>query len=123
MQPHNCTNLGFPIAEIEATGEFVISKEQNAGGLVTTETVTAQLLHAIQGPYYYNSDVTANLEMIELVQEGPNRVRVRGVVGSPPPPTTKVGITAEGGWQAEFHFFLTDKILFYVQWLQLAYVI
>lgn len=30
-----------------------------------------------------------------------------GVQGLPAPPTTKVGITAKGGWQAEFHFFLT----------------
>jgi hypothetical protein len=28
-------------------------------------------------------------------------------VGSATPPTTKVGITAKGGFQAEFHFFLT----------------
>jgi hypothetical protein len=107
LKANNCTNLGFPIAEIEASGQFIITKETNAGGIVTVETVTAQLIYEIQGPYYYNSDVTANLEKIKLVQEGPNRVRVLGVVGSPPPPTTKVGITAKGGWQAEFHFFLT----------------
>ena len=93
----NCTNLGFPIAEIESNGQFVITKEKNTGGLVSLETVTVQLIYEIQGPYYYNSDVTANLEGIKLVQEGPNRVRVHGVVGSPPPPTTKVGITAKGG--------------------------
>ena len=102
-----CTNLAFPIAEIESDGQFVITKEENAGGLVSIETVTAQLIYEIQGPYYYNSDVTANLEGIQLVQEAPNRVRVHNVVGSPPPPTTKVGITGKGGWQAEFHFFLT----------------
>jgi hypothetical protein len=107
LKQNNCTNLGFPIAEIEANGQFVITKEKAAGGLVITETVTAQLIYEIQGPYYYNSDVTASLENIKLIQEGPNRVRVIGVVGSPPPPTTKVGITAKGGWQAEFHFFLT----------------
>ncbi|KAH6673038.1 hypothetical protein B0J14DRAFT_481972 [Halenospora varia] len=107
LKANNCTNLGFPIAEIESNGQFVITKEEDAGGIVTVETVTAQLIYEIQGPFYYNSDVTANLENIRLVQEGPNRVRVLGVVGSPPPPTTKVGITAKGGWQAEFHFFLT----------------
>jgi len=107
LEPNNCTNLGFPIAEIEADGQFVITKEENAGGIVSTDTVAAQLIYEIQGPYYYNSDVTANLEGIQLVQEGPNRVRVKGVVGTPPPPTTKVGITAKGGWQAEFHFFLS----------------
>jgi hypothetical protein len=64
-------------------------------------------LYEIQGPLYYNSDVTARIDKIKLTQEAPDRVRLSGVQGSPPPPTTKVGITARGGWQAEFHFFLT----------------
>ena len=106
LKAGNCTNLGFPIAEIEASGEFVVTKEENAGGIVTVNTVTSQLVYEIQGPLYYNSDVTAHLGNIRLIQEGPNRVRVVGVVGYPPPPTTKVGLTAKGGWQAEFHFFL-----------------
>lgn len=104
----NCTNLGFPIAEIEADGQFVITKETNAGGPASIETVTARLIYEIQGPYCYNLDVTANLEGVKLVQEEQNRVRVSGIVGSPPPSTTKVGITAKGGWQSEFHFFLTS---------------
>ncbi|KAF2827928.1 DUF1446-domain-containing protein [Ophiobolus disseminans] len=103
----NCTNLGFPIGEIEANGEFVVTKEETAGGIVNVQTVTAQLLYEIQGPLYYNSDVTARFDGIQLHQEAPNRVRVTGVVGLPPPPTTKIGITAKGGWQAEVHFFLT----------------
>ena len=103
----NCENFGFPIAEIEASGQFVITKEKNTGGIVTPASCSSQLLYEIQGPYYYNSDVTAFLEGMQMVQEGPERVRVSGVVGLPPPPTTKVGITAKGGWQAEFHYFLT----------------
>ncbi|OQV03598.1 hypothetical protein CLAIMM_08620 [Cladophialophora immunda] len=103
----NCFDFGFPIAEIEASGEFVITKEANTGGIVTVGSVLSQLLYEIQGPYYYNSDVTAELTGVRMAQEGPERVRVSGVVGHPPPPTTKVGITAKGGWQAEFHFFLT----------------
>jgi hypothetical protein len=74
---------------------------------LNVQTVTGQLVYEIQGPLYYNSDVTARLDKIKLVQEGPTRVRVTGVEGFPPPPTTKIGVTAKGGWQAEFHFFLT----------------
>jgi hypothetical protein len=69
----------------------VITKEQDAGGILNVQTVTAQLLYEIQGPLYYNSDVTARLNNIKLVQEGPIRVRVSGIEGQPPPPTTKVG--------------------------------
>ena len=36
-----------------------------------------------------------------------NRAAVHGVKALPPPPTTKVGITARGGFQAEIHCFLT----------------
>ena len=35
-----------------------------------------------------------------------NRVRVSGVKGLPPPSTTKVGLTAVGGYQAEFHIYV-----------------
>jgi hypothetical protein len=88
---HNCTNLGFPIAEISGDGGLVITKEENAGGILNVQTVSAQLLYEIQGPLYYNSDVTAVFSNIKLEQVGPTRVRVTGIEGLPPPPTTKVG--------------------------------
>jgi hypothetical protein len=103
----NDTDMGYPIAAVEHSGEAVITMEKGRHGLVNTATVASQLLYEIQGPYYYNSDVTAQIENVKLEQVGENAVRVSGVQGLPAPPTTKVGITAKGGWQAEFHFFLT----------------
>ena len=41
-----------------------------------------------------------------MVQVGEDRVHVSGVKGMPPPPTTKVGITAPAGFQAEWHIYL-----------------
>lgn len=41
-----------------------------------------------------------------MKQLGQDRVQVTGVKGLPPPDTTKVGFTAVGGYQAEFHIFL-----------------
>lgn len=107
LQQNNFTNMGFPIAEIGPRGEVVITKEKKSGGIVTVSTCTAQLVYEIQGPLYYNCDVTADIEEVYFVQEGPDRVRVCGVRGYPPPPTTKIGITARGGYKAEFHFWLT----------------
>ncbi|KAH7115888.1 hypothetical protein B0J11DRAFT_553078 [Dendryphion nanum] len=101
-----CHNLGFPIAELYADGTCVINKEPDTGGEVSIGTVASQLLYEIQGPLYYGSDVTACLEDIEMIQEGDNRVRVTGVKGLPPPLTTKVGMTAFGGYQAEFHVYI-----------------
>ena len=107
LRANNYADLGFPIAEIEADGGVIITKEAGSGGLLTVQTCTAQLVYEIQGPLYYNSDVTARIDKVQMTQEGPDRVRLIGVEGSPPPPTTKVGVTARGGWQAEMHFFLT----------------
>ncbi|KAJ4305613.1 hypothetical protein N0V90_001144 [Kalmusia sp. IMI 367209] len=99
-------NLGFPIAEVEHNGECVITKETNSNGVVNTETVTSQLVYEISGPLYLNSDVVANLSNVSATQLEPNRVRVSGITGLPPPPTTRVGVTAHGGYQAEWHFYL-----------------
>ncbi|KAJ6594567.1 DUF1446 domain-containing protein [Mycena capillaripes] len=99
-------DLGFPIAEIGAGGEVVITKQKRRGGIVSVETCTAQLLYEIQGPWYFNSDVTAILDNIRFTQIGENRVSMTGIESAPPPPTTKVGITAHGGFQAEAHYFL-----------------
>lgn len=52
------------------------------------------------------SDVTACLEGIVMTQDGKDRVKVTGVKGLPPPVTTKVGITAFGGYQAEFSVYI-----------------
>ncbi|OAA62526.1 hypothetical protein SPI_04066 [Niveomyces insectorum RCEF 264] len=106
-----CENLGFPIAELAHDGSCVITKEQNGtGGEVSVGTVASQLLYEIQGPLYYGCDATANIEGITMTDvstpSSPDRVRVAGVRGLPPPRTTKVGLTAVGGYQAEFHVYL-----------------
>ncbi|KAM0750762.1 DUF1446-domain-containing protein [Meredithblackwellia eburnea MCA 4105] len=100
------TELGYPIVEIENSGDFIVTKEEGSQGLVSKATVTAQLVYEIQGPYYYHSDVTADLRNIKVEDIAPNRVRVSQVIGLPPPPTTKVGITARGGYQAEAHYYI-----------------
>ncbi|KAK5168188.1 uncharacterized protein LTR77_006756 [Saxophila tyrrhenica] len=100
------TNIGFPIATVDADGVFTISKQQNRGGMVTVDTCKAQLLYEIQGPLYYNSDVMAKLDNIKIEQVGRDLVRVSNVGYEKPPPTTKVGLTAPGGFQAEVHYFL-----------------
>ena len=63
--------------------------EKGRDGLVNIATVASQLLYEIQGPIYYNSDVTASIEDMHLKQIGENEVHVSGVKGLPPPPTTK----------------------------------
>ncbi|MDJ0429176.1 acyclic terpene utilization AtuA family protein, partial [Rhodococcus fascians] len=66
--------------------------DPGTGGLVSVGTVTAQLLYEIDGPLYLNPDVAAHFETIEITQDGPDRVRVAGTTGSPPPPDLKVAM-------------------------------
>jgi hypothetical protein len=98
--------IGFPIAEMHPDGSFVVTKHPGTGGLVSVGTVTAQLLYEIQGPQYLNPDVTARFDSIRLEQEAPDRVRVSGIKGEPPPPSTKVCINYLGGYKNAVTFVL-----------------
>jgi hypothetical protein len=91
--------LGFPIAEMHADGSFVITKHPGTGGRVNVGTVTAQLLYEIDGARYYNPDVVARFDTIQLSDDGADRVRGSGTRGEPPPPTLKVAINVAGGWR------------------------
>ena len=102
---------GFPIAEIAADGSSVITKDPGTGGAVTEDTVTAQLLYEIGEPAYLNPDVTTHLDTAELTDLGDDRVQIRGVRGSAPPATTKVAITAVGGWENSVILALTGNDL------------
>ncbi|KAJ5697816.1 hypothetical protein N7488_011500 [Penicillium malachiteum] len=101
-----CENIGFPIAAINKDGTFILEKEPNTGGEISIGTATSQLLYDIQGPRYYGSDVVAVLEGIHMQQIAKGQVLVTGVKGSPPPTTTKAGITAREGYQAELHYYM-----------------
>lgn len=99
--------IGYPIVEISQSGEVVVTKNKGSRGEVSVNTLTSQFLYEIQGPWYFNSDVTAVLDNISFEYISENRVALRGVKGALPPPTTKVGITAKPIYQTEMHWFLT----------------
>jgi Acyclic terpene utilisation family protein AtuA len=101
------TYAGFPLAEINADGSSVITKHPGTGGLVSVDTVTAQLLYEITGARYANPDVTARMDTIALSDDGPDRVRISGVAGEPPPPTLKVSLNSIGGFRNSMTFVLT----------------
>lgn len=106
MKSKKHLNLGFPIAEVYHDGECDITKERNSNGIVNVETVTSQLVYEIFGTFYYNSDVVASLAEVALQQTSEDCVHVSGISGLPPPATTRCGVTAHGGFQAEWHFYL-----------------
>ncbi|MGA4841233.1 acyclic terpene utilization AtuA family protein [Streptomyces sp. G45] len=105
--PARLRHPGFPLAEIHEDGSCVITKHDGTGGVVDVGTVTAQLLYETSGARYAGPDVTARLDSVRLTQDGPDRVRVDGVRGEPPPPTLKVGLNRLGGHRNEVVFVLT----------------
>ncbi|MFD7286977.1 acyclic terpene utilization AtuA family protein [Streptomyces sp. NPDC059863] len=104
---HDMRRPGFPLAEIHADGSAVITKHDGTGGMVDIGTVTAQLLYETGGARYAGPDVTARLDTVRLDQDGPDRVRISGVRGEPPPPALKVGLNRLGGLRNEIVFVLT----------------
>lgn len=92
--------IGYPIVEVEESGSFVVTKKEGTGGLVDVGTVTAQLLYELGEPTrYLTPDVVADFTSVQLSQEGPNRVRVAGVVGTAPTDSFKVSISTQDGWK------------------------
>ncbi len=90
-------NIGFPIAEFEADGSCAIAKPAGTGGVVTVDTIKAQLFYEIGGHEYLNPDVIARLDTVQLQDLGGDRVRISGVRGGAPPATLKVCCTEPAG--------------------------
>jgi hypothetical protein len=99
--------VGFPIAEISENGSFVITKHPGTGGLVSVDTVKAQLLYEITDPRYLTPDLVARFDTIRISQEGKDRVLVEGVKGEPPTPTAKVCINTLGSYRNSMTVILT----------------
>jgi len=94
--------VGFPIAEIDASGDIVITKADDTGGLVSRATVIEQVLYEIHDPAaYLTPDVTLDLGQVQVEEVAPNRVRLTGALGKPPPSTLKATVSVDGGWLGE----------------------
>jgi hypothetical protein len=95
-------HLGFPLAEVDASGDAVITKVAGSGGCVTTATCTEQLLYEIENPArYLQPDVVADFSQVRLTQVGPDRVQVSGGAGQPRPDTLKVTVGYREGFIAD----------------------
>lgn len=92
----------FPIGEVDADGDAVITKAPRTGGRVTFDTVREQLLYEVHDPArYLNPDVTADFTALALDDLGDDRVRVSGTRGAPPPATYKGLVCTPAGWAGE----------------------
>ncbi|KAI7882441.1 DUF1446-domain-containing protein [Lichtheimia hyalospora FSU 10163] len=99
--PHGgYANMGYPIVEFEANGEFVVTKPEKTGGMVTTATVSEQILYEILDPaLYLLPDVILDMRQVRLSQVGDNRVLVQGARGLAPTPWVKCSGIFLDGWK------------------------
>ena len=93
---------GFPVVEAEADGAFTLTKQPGTGGLVTPPVVKEQLLYELGDPALYLSpDATVDFTEVTVEATGPDRARVTGARGGPPPDTLKVSLALDGGFRVD----------------------
>ncbi|NWE20353.1 acyclic terpene utilization AtuA family protein [Pseudomonas sp. P7548] len=94
--------LGFPLAEIDAEGEALITKVNGSGGRVSRATCTEQLIYEVHDPSaYLTPDVTADFSKVGFVEESVDRVRAQGAGGRSRPEQLKVSVGYLDGWIGE----------------------
>lgn len=98
---YDLADVGYPIAELAASGDCVITKPAGSGGAVTRRTVVEQLVYEIGDPQHYlTPDVDCDFTTVTVAELGPDRVAVRGASGRPTPENYKVSLAYRDGWMA-----------------------
>jgi hypothetical protein len=94
-------NVGYPIADIDASGNFSLTKPAKTGGAVNVETVAEQLLYEVGDPAaYLTPDVVADFTSVKLEESGSDVVRIGGSRGKPATDTYKASIAYRDGFAA-----------------------
>ncbi len=94
-------NVGYPIAEIEESGTFRITKPAGTGGAVNRETIGEQLLYEVGDPSaYLTPDVTADFTSLTLLEVEKDVVEASQFRGKPATGSYKVSIAYRDGFMA-----------------------
>ncbi|EMD67438.1 hypothetical protein COCSADRAFT_157822 [Bipolaris sorokiniana ND90Pr] len=97
----------IPSGRIKASEDFDITLHDGARGLVSRDPITAQLVYEVQGPFYFDLDVVAEIINVQLLPNDKGMVSVTAFTRAPPPPTTKLAVCMQGGFQIEYYLFAT----------------
>lgn len=99
---HGLTDLGFPLAVMEADGTAEVTKLPGTGGRVDAEVVREQLLYEVEDPSaYVTPDVVADFTGVRVREVGPDRVRLCGARGRSRPRQLKVSVGYLAGHRCE----------------------
>ncbi len=102
-------DMALPIAEVYPSGEAIITKAPETGGMVNRDIVALQMIHEVNDPAKYLSpDATADLTTVQLDDSGTDAVRIHwpddATVGTGRPPTAKALVAIDEGFIAECWF-------------------
>jgi hypothetical protein len=94
--------LGFPIGEVSADGNLIVTKVPESGGVITEATCKEQLLYEVHDPtHYVQPDVVADFSHVTIEEIGRDSVRVHGGRGAPRTGTLKVSVGYIDGYIGE----------------------
>jgi hypothetical protein len=89
----NLSELGFPIIEVDEAGEFIVTKVEGTGGIVTKDTCAEQMIYEIHDPEkYLTPDVVADFSKVSFENTAKDVVRATGASGHMKTDTLKVSI-------------------------------
>lgn len=95
-------NVGFPIAEMDESGDFTITKLRDTGGVLSPATVKEQILYEIHDPEnYLTPDVIADFSNVEVTEVEANKVFVTGATGKKKTGLYKTSVGYRDGYVVE----------------------
>ena len=100
-------DIGYPIVEVAADGSFTVRKPRETGGLVSHGTVAEQLLYEIGDPAaYILPDVVCDFTQVDIIEIGPDEVRVSGALGHPATASYKASGTWMDGYRVGAYYMI-----------------
>ena len=95
-------NVGFPLVEVDGSGDGFVSKIPESGGLLNTATCIEQMLYEIHDPEkYFTPDCTADFSKVEFQELEKDKVAFKGASGNKATDTYKVSVGYKNGFLGE----------------------